>query len=114
VAKAALRDKHLLSTLHGGLIEPFASPLDCDQIVRRVVRRRLFGSDQRRHPYKEGNGDDYFRSFHSLSPQFCVIRRRFGLSGVRIINQSGQKMKSKKEKYGMALQFSASFLIFFM
>src|SRR5262245_4275250 len=65
VAKAALRDKHFLSTLHGGLIEPCAS----SQGRRRIVRRWLFGSDQRRRPHKEGNDDDSFRSFHSLSPQ---------------------------------------------
>src|SRR5262245_16783036 len=65
VAKAALRDKHFLSTLHGCLIEPFVSSLG----RRRIVRRRLFGSDQRRRPHKEGNDNDSFRSFHSLSPQ---------------------------------------------
>src|SRR5262245_50079662 len=65
VAEAALRDKHFLSALHGGLIEPRAS----SQGRRRIVRRRLFGSHQRRRPHKEGDDDDSFRSFHSLSPQ---------------------------------------------
>src|SRR6266540_4793836 len=64
VAEAALRDKHFLSALHGGLIEPWAS----SQGRRRIVRRRLFGSDQRRRPHKEGNDNDSFLSCHSLSP----------------------------------------------
>src|SRR5262249_60410767 len=39
VAEAALRDKHFLSALHGGLIEPWAASL----ARRPIARRRLLG-----------------------------------------------------------------------
>src|SRR5262249_1635346 len=53
VAKAALRDKRLLSTLHVGLIGPWAVSTAGSYSGRgRIACRRLLGSDQRRYPHK--------------------------------------------------------------
>jgi hypothetical protein len=94
MTKAALRDKQLLPTFHGGLIELGAAKLGRRGIVRKIVPRRLFGSYQSRRPNEEGNDEDYFHSLHSFSPKSCVILDRIDY----LQPSNNQSERTKKEE----------------